>query len=361
MIYYLASVWRDEIGAANLLTYITSRSVAAALTALAIGMIAYPPFIRWQRAAAVGQPIRDCGPESHLAKAGTPTMGGSVIVVAVLVTMLLWGNLGNGLLLCVLAATVGFAAVGMIDDWSKLRRADSRGLSMRSKLALQTLLALAALIYLRWHTATGEHTGILIPYWKDLILPAGTIGFFIFGWTCIVGSSNAVNLTDGLDGLAILPAVMVGSGLAIFAYVAGSSVFSEYLDVPYIPGSAELVIFCAALAGAGLAFLWFNAAPAQVFMGDTGSLAIGAALALIAVAIRQEIVFAIMGGLFVLEAVSVILQVGSYRIFGRRILQMAPIHHHFEKKGWPENVVVVRFWIATIIMVLIGLSALKIR
>ena len=361
MIYYLASIWRDEIGAANLLTYITSRSVAAALTALAIGMFAYPPFIRWQRAAAVGQPIRDCGPETHLAKAGTPTMGGSVIVLTVLLTMLLWGNLGNGLLLCVLAAMIGFAAVGMADDWRKLRRADSRGLSMRGKLALQTLLALLALIYLRWYTATGEHPGILIPYWKDLILPAGTVGFFILGWICIVGASNAVNLTDGLDGLAILPSVMVGAGLAVFAYAAGNSVFSGYLDVPYIPGAAELVIFCAALAGAGLAFLWFNAAPAQVFMGDTGSLAIGAALALIAVSIRQEIVFAIMGGLFVLEAVSVILQVGSYRIFGRRILRMAPLHHHFEKKGWPENVVVVRFWIATIILVLIGLSALKIR
>ncbi len=361
MLFYLADLWRDELGVANLFTYITSRSVAAALTAMAIGLIAYPPFIRWQRAAAVGQPIRDDGPQSHMAKAGTPTMGGTVIVIALTITMLVWGDWSNEFLVCVMAATLGFALIGFADDWQKLRRESSKGLTMRGKLALQSALAILLLVYLRLETATGEHSGILVPFWKDLILPLGTVGFIALGWLCLVGASNAVNLTDGLDGLAILPAVMVSSGLAVFAYVAGNSVYSSYLDLPYIPGTAELVIFCAALAGAGLAFLWFNAAPAQVFMGDTGSLAIGAALASIAVMIRQEIVFAIMGGLFVLEAVSVILQVVSYRLFGRRLFEMAPVHHHFEKKGWPENIVVVRFWIITIILVLIGLAALKIR
>lgn len=361
MLYYLAERFTESLSWLNLFTYVTTRSVCAAFTGLAVGMIAYPPFIRWQRSASVGQTVRVDGPQSHLDKAGTPTMGGAVIIVAMLAATLLWGDLGNFTLLAAIGSLALFAAIGFTDDWRKLKRSDSKGLSAAAKIALQTLAAVATLA-LMWHlTPVSEHSGILVPYWKDLVLQLGVVGFFFLGWLCIVGASNAVNLTDGLDGLAILPAVMVCSGLGVLAYISGHGVFSEYLGLPGVPGSQELVIFCAAMAGAGLAFLWYNAAPAQVFMGDTGSLAIGASMATVAVAIRQELVFAVMGGLFVLEAVSVILQVGSYKITGRRIFHMAPLHHHFEEKGWPENVVVVRFWIVTIVLVLIGLSSMKIR
>lgn len=361
MIYLLAEMYKDEIGFLNLFTYVTSRSVFAALTALVIGLLAYPPFIGWQRSMAMGQQVRTDGPDTHLAKAGTPTMGGVVILMALLVATLLWGDLGNDMLLITLLTMVLFATIGFADDWSKLRNSNSKGLSARGKMALQTVAGLLVLFLLWELTSVREHAGILVPYWKDLVLPLGTAGFFTVGWLCIVGSSNAVNLTDGLDGLAILPAVMVCAGLGVLAYVAGHGVFSGYLDLPNVVGAQELVIFCAGLVGAGLAFLWFNAAPAQVFMGDTGSLAIGASLAAVAVAIRQELVFAVMGGLFVLEAVSVILQVASFKLTGRRIFRMAPLHHHYEQKGWPENVVVVRFWIVTIILVLCGLASLKIR
>lgn len=361
MLYYLATVFKDEFGALNLFTYVTSRSVFAALTAMLIGMLAYPQFISWQRNLAVGQHVRDDGPDTHLSKSGTPTMGGVIILLALVITTLLWGDLTNVMLLLVLVTLVVFGAIGFVDDWAKLRRQSSAGLTARAKISLQTVAGIGVLVAL-WHfTPVADHAGILIPYWKDLVLPLGALGFFVIGWLCIVGASNAVNLTDGLDGLAILPSVMVCCGLAVLAYVAGHDVFSAYLDLPNVEGASELVIFCAGLAGAGLAFLWFNAAPAQVFMGDTGSLAIGAALATIAVAIRQEVVFAIMGGLFVLEAVSVILQVSSYKLTGKRIFRMAPLHHHFEEKGWPENIVVVRFWIITIILVLCGLASLKIR
>ncbi len=361
MLYLLAEAYKSDLGVLNLFTYVTSRAVFSALTAMVIGLIVYPYFIRWQRGRAVGQHVRTDGPASHLGKNGTPTMGGIVILGAQLVATILWADLTNSLLMILLLTTIIFAVIGFIDDWSKLRRASSKGISARVKIMLQTLSGLLILTLLWRFTAVGDHSGILVPYWKDLVLPFGVIGFFIVGWACIVGSSNAVNLTDGLDGLAILPAVMICSGLGMLAYVAGHNVFAGYLDVPNVGGAQELVIFCAGLAGAGLSFLWFNAAPAQVFMGDTGSLAIGASLATVAVAIRQELVFAIMGGLFVLEAVSVILQVGSYRLTGKRIFRMAPLHHHFEQKGWPETTVVVRFWIITIILVLCGLASLKIR
>ena len=361
MLFILAEWLKESVGWLNLFTYVTTRSVCAAFTGMIIGFLAYPPFIRWQRNAAMGQHVREDGPNSHLTKAGTPTMGGIVILAAMLVATLLWGDLRNITLISVMVTLALFATIGFVDDWRKMQHSSSKGLSAKAKLGLQCGAALIALGMMWALTPVGEHDGILVPYWKDLVLPLGATGFFVLGLLCIVGSSNAVNLTDGLDGLAIMPAVMICSGLGILAYVAGHNVFAGYLGLPNIAGSQELVIFCAALAGAGLAFLWYNAAPAQVFMGDTGSLAIGASLAAVAVAVRQELVFAIMGGLFVLEAVSVILQVGSFKLTGRRIFRMAPLHHHFEEKGWPENIVVVRFWIITIVLVLIGLASLKIR
>ena len=361
MLYLLAERFTEQISLLNLFTYVTSRTVFGALTGMLIGLLVYPSFIRWQREAEFGEQVRDDGPETHHGKAGTPTMGGIVIILSCVIASLLWTDLTNPILLIVLASLVLFAGVGFIDDWRKLKHLSGKGLSAAKKFTLQTLLGLAALLAM-WHfTDVGNHSGILVPYWKDLTLSLGVAGFMLLGWLCIVGASNAVNLTDGLDGLAILPAVMVATGLGILAYVAGHAEFSFYLGLPNVIGAQELVVFLATLAGAGLAFLWFNVAPAQVFMGDTGSLAIGAALATAAVAIRQELVFAIMGGLFVLEAVSVILQVGSFKLTGRRIFHMAPLHHHFEQKGWHENVVVVRFWIITIILVLIGLASLKIR
>lgn len=361
MLFMLAERLTGSFGWLNLFTYVTTRSVCSAFTGMIVGFLVYPGFIRWQREAAVGQHVRDDGPANHLAKAGTPTMGGVVILFATLCATLLWGDLGNLTLVAVMLALALFAGIGFLDDWRKFRHANSKGLSAGAKIALQTAAAAATLAMMWTLTPVGEQGGILVPYWKDLVLPLGVVGFFALGLLCIVGSSNAVNLTDGLDGLAIMPAVMICSGLGVLAYVAGHNVFADYLGLPNIPGSQELVIFCAALCGAGLGFLWYNAAPAQVFMGDTGSLAIGASLAAVAVAVRQELVFAIMAGLFVLEAASVILQVGSFKLTGRRIFRMAPLHHHFEEKGWPENIVVVRFWIITIVLVLIGLSSMKIR
>ena len=361
MLYWLAETYQSDFGFLNLFSYVTSRTVFAALTSLAIGMMAYPSFIRWQLGREVGQHVRSDGPASHLGKAGTPTMGGIVILFAQLISTLLWADLTNDILLVLLLTMFLFALIGFIDDWSKHKRASSKGMSARVKIVMQTLFGMLALTMLWYFTPVAEHVGILVPYWKDLVLPLGVVGFFAVGVVCIVGASNAVNLTDGLDGLAILPAVMICTGLGMLAYVSGHNVFAGYLGVPNVSGAQELVIFCGSLAGAGLAFLWFNAAPAQVFMGDTGSLAIGASLATVAVAIRQELVFAIMGGLFVLEAVSVILQVISYRLTGKRVFRMAPLHHHFEHKGWPETTVVVRFWIITIILVLCGLASLKIR
>lgn len=361
MLYHLALELRGHVSGFNVFSYVSTRAVMAALFALAIGLLFGSRYIRLVQGSGKGQQIRDDGPPSHLVKRDTPTMGGIVIIVAMLVSALLWCDLTNAYFWLCFAVVLGFAAIGFADDHSKINRGSPRGLSMRQKLALQSVLALAALLAAALLTPLRDHLGLIVPYWKDLTIPLGTAGFVALGYFVLVGSSNAVNLTDGLDGLAIMPCVLISGGLAVFAYVTGHSVFSGYLGLPHIPGVNELVIFCAALVGAGLAFLWFNAYPAEVFMGDTGSLSLGAALGMVAVIVRQELVFFVMSLVFVLEAISVMVQVVSFKLTGRRVFRMAPLHHHFELKGWRENQVVVRFWIITFILLLLGLSALKIR
>ena len=369
--------------------YITFRAVMAALTALLIGLFAGPAVIRHLSALKIGQPVRGYGMESHLAKSGTPTMGGVLILMCISISTLLWADLSNRFVWIVLLVMLGFGAIGWVDDWRKVVNKDPEGMPSREKYLWQSLVGLVAAFYLVFSISESSNMGVLelffawvqsgfdlslpakvdliLPFFKEISYPLGMLGFVILTYLVIVGSSNAVNLTDGLDGLAIMPVVMVGSALGIFAYVTGSSVFSKYLLFPHIPGSGELLIFCAAMAGAGLAFLWFNTHPAQVFMGDVGALALGAALGTIAVIVRQEIVLAIMGGIFVVEAMSVMLQVTYFKYTkkrygqGRRILKMAPLHHHFEKSGWKETQVVVRFWIITMLLCLIGLSTLKLR
>jgi phospho-N-acetylmuramoyl-pentapeptide-transferase len=308
----------------------------------------------------VGQPIRELGPQSHFSKAGTPTMGGALILFAIVSATLLWSDLGNRYVWVVLLVTLGFGVIGWVDDYRKLVLQDSSGLPARWKYLAQSVAGLAAAFYL-WNTATEPaQTALIVPFLKDVVLPLGG-AYVLVTYFFIVGFSNAVNLTDGQDGLAIMPAVFVAVALGIFAYATGHTVFSGYLGIPYIPGTGELIIFCSALAGAGLGFLWFNTYPAQVFMGDIGALAVGAALGLIAVLVRQELVFCLMAGVFVMETVSVILQVVSFKLTGKRIFRMAPIHHHFELKGWPEPRVIVRFWIISVVLVLMGLATLKIR
>jgi phospho-N-acetylmuramoyl-pentapeptide-transferase len=308
----------------------------------------------------IGQTVRDDGPESHFSKAGTPTMGGALILVAITIATLLWADLGNRYVWIVLIVTLLFGIIGLVDDYKKLVKRDPRGLIARWKYFWQTLVGLAVAVTFYVTANAPEATELLVPYTKNLAIDLGP-WFILFAYLVIVGSSNAVNLTDGLDGLAILPTVMVGGALGIFAYLTGHVDFAGYLKIPYLPGVGELVVFCAALVGAGLGFLWFNAYPAQVFMGDVGALALGAALGAVAVAVRQEMVLFIMGGVFVMETVSVVLQVSSFKLTGRRIFRMAPLHHHFELKGWPEPRVIVRFWIITVVLVLIGLASLKIR
>jgi len=319
-----------------------------------------PAFIRRLARQQVGQPIRKLGPESHFSKAGTPTMGGALILFAIVVSTLLWSDLGNHYVWTVLLVTLAFGVIGWIDDYRKLVLQDSAGLAARWKYLLQSLVGLLAAIYLYRHAQSPVETEMIVPFFKGIVIPLG-MGYVVVAYLYIVGFSNAVNLTDGLDGLAIMPAVFIAVALGIFAYVAGHVVFSDYLGVPYVAGAGELIIFCGAMAGAGLGFLWFNTYPAQVFMGDIGALAMGAALGLIAVIVRQELVFALMAGVFVVETVSVILQVASFKLTGRRLFRMAPIHHHFELKGWPEPRVIVRFWIISVILVLSGLATLKIR
>ncbi|MCA3020505.1 MAG: phospho-N-acetylmuramoyl-pentapeptide-transferase, partial [Rhodocyclaceae bacterium] len=292
---------------------------------------------------------------------GTPTMGGALILTAVAVTTLLWGDLSNRYVWACLVTTVGFGAIGWIDDYRKVVHKNSKGLSAKSKFFWQTVIAATALSYLAFRANLPQQTDLIVPFFKTVAIPLGAIGFIVLGWFMVVGFSNAVNLTDGLDGLAIMPTVMVASALAIFAYVAGNKVFATYLGVPHIAGAGELAIFCGAIAGAGLAFLWFNAYPAEVFMGDVGALALGGALGLVAVICRQEIVLIIMGGVFVVETLSVMIQVASFKLTGKRVFRMAPLHHHYELKGWKENQVVVRFWIITMMLVLFGLSTLKLR
>lgn len=361
MLLELAQLLGREVRAFNVFNYITLRAVLACLTALVISFVVGPAMIRRLTAFKIGQSVRDDGPQTHLAKAGTPTMGGALILVSIATTVLLWADLGNRLIWIVLWVTVGFGAIGWVDDYRKVVRRNPKGLSARSKFLWQSIVGLVAATYLAFYTNLPAQTTFIVPFFKEVAYPLGALGFIGMTYFVIVGTSNAVNLTDGLDGLAIMPTVMIGSALGIFAYVAGHAVFSKYLGFPFIPGAGELVIICGAIAGAGLAFLWFNAYPAEVFMGDVGALALGAALGTIAVIVRQEIVLFIMGGVFVVETLSVMLQVASFKLTGKRIFRMAPLHHHYELKGWKENQVVVRFWIISMMLVLVGLSTLKLR
>ncbi|MHB9102950.1 MAG: phospho-N-acetylmuramoyl-pentapeptide-transferase [Sulfuricella sp.] len=350
-----------DIRAFNVFGYITLRAVLAMLTALMISFIVGPAMIRKLTAYKIGQSVRDDGPQTHLIKAGTPTMGGALILVSMTISTLLWAELRNPYVWVVLATTMGFGAVGWVDDWRKVVHRNPKGLSAKTKFFWQSLIGAGVAVFLAMTATLPAHTELIVPFFKMLTIPLGGVGFVVLTYFVIVGSSNAVNLTDGLDGLAIMPTVMVAGALALFAYVAGNFVFSRYLGVPYVPGAGELAVFCTALAGAGLGFLWFNAYPAEVFMGDVGALALGAAIGVVAVIVRQEIVLFVMGGVFVVETLSVVLQVGSFKLTGKRIFRMAPLHHHYELKGWKENQVVVRFWIISMMLVLVGLSTLKLR
>jgi len=361
MLLALTQWLAEDIRAFNVFSYITLRTMLAALTALAISFLIGPFMIRKLTKYKIGQSVRDDGPQTHLIKAGTPTMGGALILVSIIFTTLLWADLGNRYIWVVLLTTIGFGVIGWVDDYRKVVYRNPKGLSAGAKIFWQSLIAIAVAVYLARTAELPAQTDMIVPFFKEIAIPLGTVGFVILTYFVIVGTSNAVNLTDGLDGLAIMPTVMISGALAIFAYMAGHVVFANYLGIPYIPHAGELSVFCGAMAGAGLAFLWFNTYPAEVFMGDVGALALGAALGIITVIVRQEIVLVIMGGVFVVEALSVMLQVGSYKLRGKRIFRMAPLHHHFELKGWKENQVVVRFWIITIILVLIGLSTLKLR
>lgn len=340
--------------------FITFRTIMAALTAMAVSLMIGPLFIRHMTQRQIGQPIRELGPDSHLSKAGTPTMGGALILISLVISTLLWADPSNRYVWTVLFVTLAFGSIGFVDDYRKLKYRDSRGLAARWKYLLQSLAALGVAVFLYISADVPANTQLFVPFFKEIAIPLG-LGFVVLTYFVVVGSSNAVNLTDGLDGLAIMPAVFVAVGLGIFAYATGNTVFADYLGMPYIPGAGELAIFCAALAGGGLGFLWFNTYPAQVFMGDVGALAVGAALGLMAVIVRQEVVFVIMAGIFVIETLSVILQVVSFKLTGRRIFRMAPIHHHFELKGWPEPKVIVRFWIIAVMLVLAGLATMKVR
>ena len=392
MLLNLAQWWQSampELGFLRVFQYITFRAVMSAMTALLIGLAAGPWVIQKLTALKIGQPVRGYGLETHLTKRGTPTMGGVLILLCIATSTLLWADLTNRFVWIVLLVTFGFGAIGWVDDWRKVVNKDPEGMRSREKYFWQSLIGVLAALYLVFSISEDSNirvfelflkwiqsgfdlglppkAGLMLPFFKEVSYPLGVLGFVLLTYLVIVGSSNAVNLTDGLDGLAIMPVVMVGSALGVFAYVTGSSVYSKYLFFPYIPGTGELLIFCAAMAGAGLAFLWFNTHPAQVFMGDVGALALGGALGTIAVIVRQEIVLAIMGGIFVVEAVSVMMQVTWFKYTrrrygeGRRLLKMAPLHHHFEKSGWKETQVVVRFWIITMLLCLVGLSTLKLR
>ena len=367
MLHALAQYLAQDVRAFNVFGYITLRAVLASMTALAISFFVGPTMIRKLTDYKIGQSVRDDGPQTHLIKAGTPTMGGALILVAIAITTLLWADLRNHYVWIVLLTTLGFGVVGWIDDYRKIVHRNPKGLSAKSKFLGQSIVAFIAGAYLAFSAELPAQTELIVPFFKTVAIPLGAIGFILLTYFVVVGTSNAVNLTDGLDGLAIMPTVMIGSALAIFAYVAGNAVFARYLGLPHIPGAGELSVFCAAIAGAGLGFLWFNAYPAEVFMGDVGALALGAALGVTAVIVRQEIVLFIMGGVFVVETLSVMIQVTYFRYTkrkygaGRRIFLMAPLHHHFEQKGWKENQVVVRFWIITMMLVLFGLSTLKLR
>jgi len=361
MLLELAQWLARDIRLFNVFSYITLRTVLAALTALVISFIVGPTMIRKLTAYKIGQAVRDDGPQTHLVKAGTPTMGGALILVSIAITTLLWADLSNRYVWIVLVTTLGFGMIGWVDDYRKVVYRNPKGLSARAKLFWQSAIAIVVALYLVLTAELPAQTTLIVPFFKQVAVPLGVTGFVVLAYFVIVGTSNAVNLTDGLDGLAIMPTVMISSALAIFSYVAGHAVFAKYLGIPHIPQAGELAVFCGALAGAGLAFLWFNAYPAEVFMGDVGALALGAALGIVTVIVRQEIVMLIMGGVFVVETLSVMLQVASFKLIGKRVFRMAPLHHHYELKGWKENQVVVRFWIITMMLVLFGLSSLKLR
>lgn len=360
VLFHLAQYLQDFYSGFNVFNYLTLRAILGVLTALIISFIIGPGMIRRLSKYNIGQTVRNDGPESHFSKAGTPTMGGALILVAISFSTLLWADLTNRYIWVVLIVMLAFGVIGWIDDYKKLVKGDSRGLIARYKYLAQSLVAIAVAVYL-YNTASSVETQLIVPILKNVAIPLGAVSYILLAYFVIVGSSNAVNLTDGLDGLAILPTVMVGGALGVFAYLTGNTVFAGYLGIPYVAGVGEVGIFCGAIVGAGLGFLWFNTYPAQVFMGDVGALALGAALGIIAILVRQELVLFIMGGVFVMETLSVILQVGSYKLTGKRIFRMAPIHHHFELKGWPEPRVIVRFWIITVILVLVGLATLKVR
>ena len=360
MLLWLTDYLSDFVRAFSVFQYLTLRSMVSAMTALLLSLVIGPIFIAKLSRQQIGQNVRADGPKTHLSKSGTPTMGGGLIIVVITITTLFWGDLTNRYIWLVLLVTCAFGSIGWLDDYLKIRRQSSDGLAARWKIFWQTFVALSVSFYLYATADMAAQTDLIVPFFKEVALPLG-LGFILFSAFMLVGMSNAVNLTDGLDGLAILPTVMVGGGLGLIAYLAGNIEHSFYLQIPYIPGSGELSVFCGALIGSGLGFLWFNTYPAQIFMGDVGSLALGAALAIVAIVIRHEMVLLIMGGLFVLETASVIVQVVSYRFTGRRVFRMAPIHHHFELKGWAEPKVIVRFWIITVVLVTIGISSLKLR
>jgi phospho-N-acetylmuramoyl-pentapeptide-transferase len=389
MLLWLAQYFQQDLGPLRVFNFITFRAVFATLTAMAIGLLSGPAVIRMLTRLKVGQAVRTNGPQTHLIKSGTPTMGGALILIAIGVSTLLWADWSNRFIWVVLVVTLGFGAIGWVDDYRKVVYKNPEGMSSREKYFWQSLIGVAAAVYLAFSVSAPTplevwklfiawvqsgfsldlppKADLIVPFFKTISYPLGVWGFIALTYFVIVGTSNAVNLTDGLDGLAIMPTVMVGSALGLIAYLTGSVMYSKYLFIPYIPGAGELLVFCGALAGAGLAFLWYNAHPAQVFMGDVGALALGGALGTLAVIVRQEIVLFIMGGIFVVETLSVMLQVGYFKYtkkrfgVGRRILLMAPLHHHFEQKGWKETKVVVRFWIITMMLVLFGLSTLKLR
>ena len=360
MLLWLTEYLSEFVRGFAVFQYLTFRTMVSVVTALLMSLVIGPVMIARLARAQIGQTIRDDGPASHFSKAGTPTMGGALILVILVFTTLLWGDLTNRYVWLVIFVTLSFGVIGWVDDYLKISRKNTKGLIARWKYLWQSVFALLAAIYLYSAAQSPVETTLYVPFFKSIAVPLG-IGFVLLSYLMIVGMSNAVNLTDGLDGLAIMPAVMVGAALGLIAYVAGNTEFSYYLQIPYVAGAGELAVFCGALIGAGLGFLWFNTYPAQIFMGDVGALAIGAALGLVAIIVRHEIVVLIMGGLFVLETASVIIQVASFRLTGRRVFRMAPIHHHFELKGWPEPKVIVRFWIITLVLVTIGLSTLKLR
>ena len=383
MLLWLTEALAREVRTFNVFGYITLRAVLAMMTALVISFLVGPRMIAWLSRMRIGQAVRNDGPQTHLTKAGTPTMGGALILVSIAVTTLLWADLDNRFVWVVLLVTLGFGAVGWVDDWRKVVARNPKGLPARAKLFWQSLIGIVAAVYLAFSVSAPDNTtfaqlflawvqsgfavglspkaDLIVPFFKTISYPLGVWGFIALSYFVIVGTSNAVNLTDGLDGLAIMPTVMIGSALGIFAYVTGNAIFARYLGFPHIPGAGELAVICGAIGGAGLGFLWFNAYPADVFMGDVGALALGAALGAIAIIVRQEIVLFIMGGVFVVETLSVMIQVASFKTTGRRVFRMAPLHHHYELKGWKENQVVVRFWIITMLLVLFGLSTLKLR